>query len=281
MSDLFYGWYIKCQSETETLAVIPAMHRRNGSRSCSIQVITGEEAFTAVFPADSFSLKKGTIAVGKNRFGRQGILLSVHTPQLKIRGKLSFCQLSPLKYDIMGPFSLVPFMECRHSVMSMRHLVNGSVTVNGRDYVFCNGWGYWEGDRGRSFPKEYAWIQCCFQEGSLMLSVADIPLGVVRFTGVIGFVLWKGREYRIATYLGARAVKIEKGLIRIVQRDLEFTVRLPQSGACGLMAPRKGNMERTIHESAAGRAFYSFSKGGKNIFAFESKAASFEYEYPL
>lgn len=113
-----------------------------------------------------------------------------------------------------------------------------------------------------------------------MLSVADIPLAGLHFTGIIGVVLWKGREYRIATYLGARAVKIERGLIRIVQRDLELEVRLPEYASCGLMAPRQGNMVRTIHESAAGRAFYRFRRAGQTLFAFESNAASFEYEYP-
>ena len=41
-----------------------------------------------------------------------------------------------------------------------------------------------------------------------MLSIADIPFGAFRFTGVIGVVLLNGKEYRIATYLGATAVKI-------------------------------------------------------------------------
>lgn len=27
MSNFFYGWYLKCQSDTQTLAVIPAVHR--------------------------------------------------------------------------------------------------------------------------------------------------------------------------------------------------------------------------------------------------------------
>ena len=26
MSGSFYGWYLKCQSDTQTLAVIPAVH---------------------------------------------------------------------------------------------------------------------------------------------------------------------------------------------------------------------------------------------------------------
>lgn len=37
--------------------------------------------------------------------------LSIHTEELAVEGRLSYGALTPLKYDIMGPFSLVPFME--------------------------------------------------------------------------------------------------------------------------------------------------------------------------
>ncbi len=102
---------------------------------------------------------------------------------------------------------------------SMRHEVRGRVEVNGKLFDFSRGVGYWEGDRGRSFPKEYAWTQCLFKGGSLMLSVADIPMAKMHFTGIIGVVLWKGREYRLATYLGARVVVNRNGMLRIVQGD--------------------------------------------------------------
>ena len=52
-----------------------------------------------------------------------------------------------------------------------------------------------------------------------MLSVAEIPMAKMHFTGIIGVVLWKGREYRLATYLGARVVVNRNGMLRIVQGD--------------------------------------------------------------
>ena len=173
----------------------------------------------------------------------------------------------------------MPFMECRHSVWSMRHSVQGTVIINGEDYSFQNAWGYWEGDRGRSFPKKYIWTQCCFPDGSLMLSVADIPMAGIHFTGIIGIILWQGREYRMATYLGARAVLIQNKIVRIVQGNLELEVQLLEASGLPLKAPAKGNLVRTIHESAACRASYRFRKEGCTLFAFETDRASFEYEY--
>lgn len=279
MFHYFYGWYLKCQSDTQTLALIPAVHSAGNKRTCSIQVITDEDAWTVTYTGDSFRRTKGNIIIGKNRFGKKGIFLAIRTPELTVRGKLDFGPLFPLKYDIMGPFALAPFMECRHSVWSMRHPVRGAVDINGQKYFFQNAWGYWEGDRGRSFPKEYIWTQCCFRGGAVMLSVADIPMAGIHFTGIIGFVLWRGKEYRIATYLGARAVKIEDKAVRVKQGNLELDVRLLEESKRPLKAPVKGDMVRTIHESASCRAFYRFRKRGCTLFAFETDRASFEFEY--
>lgn len=279
MSNFFYGWYLKCQSDTQTLAVIPAVHRTGNKRTCSLQVITDNDAWTVTFTEDLFRRTRRNIFIGENRFGEKGIYLAIHTQELTVRGKLDFGPLFPLKYDIMGPFALVPFMECRHSVRSMRHSVRGNVYINGQKYSFENAWGYWEGDRGRSFPKEYIWTQCCFSEGSLMLSVADIPMAGIHFTGIIGVVLWRGKEYRIATYLGARVVRIQNKMVSVIQGDLKLDVRLLEASERPLKAPRKGDMVRTIHESASCRAFYRFCKGGCTIFAFETDRASFEFEY--
>lgn len=280
MRVFFYGWYLKCQSDTQTLAVIPAVHQAGQKRSCSIQIITDDNAWNVDFPADAFRRKGQNISIGKNRFGKRGVRLAIRTPQLHVKGELYFGPLSPLKYDIMGPFALVPFMECRHSVHSMKHPVCGNVYINGRNYSFQNGQGYWEGDRGRSFPQKYIWTQCCFPHGSLMLAVADIPIAGVHFTGIIGCVLWHGQEYRLATYLGARAVQIRNGRIRIVQGNLELEARLLEPSRHPLSAPDRGAMIRTIHESASCRAFYRFRKKGRTLFALKSEQASFEYEYP-
>ncbi len=275
----FYGWYFKCQSETQTLAVIPAVHNAKNTRTCSIQVITDHDAWAVTFSADSFKRTKGNLFIGENRFGEKGIRLAIYTPQLTVSGYLDFGQLLPPKYDIMGPFVLVPFMECRHSVRSMRHLVTGNVYVNGQEYSFRNALGYWEGDRGRSFPKEYIWTQCFFAGGALMLSAADIPMAGIRFTGIIGTVLWRGKEYRMATYLGARVVGIQNKTVRVIQGNLELEVRLLEAAKQPLKAPAKGDMVRTIHESASCRAFYRFRKNGCVLFAFETDKASFEFEY--
>lgn len=260
MKEYFEGWYFKIQTKDETIAIIPVIHGAGQNSTCSIQFISDAE--TCYFA--------------------------------KVKGQLKLSELTTIKYDIMGPFQFVPGMECRHSVYSMMHYVDGVITINGKDYFLEHALGYWEGDRGRSFPKEYAWTQCFIFDrrflpnikpvedlllGSLMLSVADIPLAGFHFTGIIGIVYWKGREYRFATYLGARVVQKENRRLLIRQGDMELEARLLEEQAHPLQAPVRGKMQRIIRENIRCKAFYRFRIKGKTIFAYEANDASFEYEY--
>ncbi len=148
----FYGWYFKCQSDAQTLAVIPAVHQTGRNRTCSIQIITKKQSWTVSLPGEAFRRRGRTISIGRNRFGERGIRLAVCAPGLKAEGRLKFGPLSPIKYSIMGPFSLIPFLECRHSILSMKHTVQGNVRINGETYYFKRAQGYWGETEGGPFP---------------------------------------------------------------------------------------------------------------------------------
>lgn len=280
MKGRFYGWYMKSQSDSQALAVIPAIHKSKKNSTCSIQIISNLGAWDVSFPAELYRKQGKTLWIGENRFSPEGMELEIDTPEWKVNGKLTYKELSPLRYDIMGPFVMVPFMECRHHVWSMKHTVNGTICVNDKIFEFRNADGYWEGDEGRSFPREYAWTQSFFDEGSLVLSVADIPIAGIRFTGVIAVISFQGKQYRLGTYWGAKAVEIRNGTIRIVQGDMELLVSLLEKAECALKAPVSGDMERTIREGITCKAKYRFSLKGTILFEFETDKASFEYEYP-
>jgi len=279
MRNYFCGWYCKCQNGTQTVAFIAAYHIKNNVKSCSLQVITEGGAWNVDYPFAEFHMDENGVKIGPNVFTKQGCHLAVSGPALTAEGSLNFGEFAPIAYDIMGPFQYVPFMECRHSVFSMKHRVDGVLSINGEAFSFDDGVCYIEGDRGYSFPKEYLWTQCCFDHGSIMVSVADIPFCGLRFTGVISAIHYRGREYRLATYLGARAVKIHDGEVVIRQGKKTLTVRRREDKGRPLAAPVGGDMKRTIRESAACRTCYHYQEDGKTIFEFESHRASFEYEY--
>ena len=280
MRDYFCGWYIKCQNGVQTVAFIAAYHITNNVKSCSLQVITDDGAWNVDYPFEEFHMDEQGVTIDSNVFTKQGCSLDVQTEGLSLRGELTFGEFAPIAYDIMGPFKFFPFMECRHSVFSMKHRVDGKLMLNGAEYAFDGGVCYIEGDRGHSFPSEYLWTQCCFPEGSVMLSVARIPYCGLRFTGVISAIHHGGREYRLATYLGARVVKLRDGEAVIRQGSRTLTVRRLEEKGHLLAAPVAGDMSRLIRESAACKAYYRLQEKGKTIFEFTSPMAAFEYEYP-
>jgi len=137
--------------------------------------------------------------------------------------------------------------------------------------------GYIEGDRGRSFPASYLWTQCLWKDGSLMLSVARIPFGGIRFTGCICALIFHDREYRLATYRGAKMAEWSARGAVLRQGKYRLEVQLLEQNAQPLRAPAAGSMCRTVQESLCARVRYRFWKGGRLIFDHTDAHAGFEY----
>jgi len=277
--DYFKGWYFKCFSENKTLAFIPAFHSSGNQETASVQIITDNAVFNIPFNSLKYRENPLCIVLENCVFSKKGIDINFKNDKLTVSGNLKFSAFSPLRYDIMGPFKFIPFMECRHSVYSMRHIVDGEIIINGQLFNFQNSLGYIEGDCGRSFPEKYIWTQCCFENCSLMLSVANIPFGLFCFTGIIGVVMLNGKQYRIATYLGAKVKSINENSVIVTQGNYKLCATLIKKNSLPLYAPISGKMDRTIHESASCEARYIFSYRGKVLYQFTSNRASFEFEY--
>ncbi len=67
--------------------------------------------------------------------------------------------------------------------------------------------------------------------------------------------------------------------MKIVQRGIKLEAQLLEDTEYRLQAPINGSMVRLIRESVTCHARYKFTKSGLTIFDFETKTASFEYEY--
>ena len=290
MKSYFEGWYFKQQTENNMLALIPAFHTDGrGNRTASIQIVTENEAWFVPLrgATEAVSRRPLSVRAGDSVFTLRGIDLNLVSGGLNAVGQLRFYNVTPVRGDIMGPFRFVPLMECRHSVFSVTHRVDGQVTINGAVRDFTGGVGYTEGDRGRSFPKRYVWAQCSWSDGSpcaLMISAAELSVLGREFTGVTGFVYLRGRELRLATYRGARAVSIGGGALIVRQGAYTLTARLLEEcaqspGAQILRAPLGGEMVRQIRERLSCRARFILTERDEVVFDFETDRASFEYEF--
>lgn len=282
----FEGWYFKHQNAEQTIALIPAYHiEQSGRASASIQIITDGQVWRAVFPADDFRAKKDRffVRIGSNTFGPSGIDIRLHTSRLQMEGSLRYSPLRAPRASTMGPFSYVPFLQCRHEVLSLSHRVEGRLLVNGTPYEFAPGLGYIEGDRGVSFPETYLWTQCSFSGGPygkdccVMLSIASIPFLGSEFIGCICCVYDGETEYRLATYRGVRILNWNARGAILSQGPYTLEVSLQDAAPQSLFAPNKGSMTRTIHESAACRVAYRFLRGKETILDTVSDRAGFEY----
>lgn len=282
-SSFFEGWYFRHQNDRETLAVIPAFHADSaGNPSASVQIITQEESFYIPFSAKDFQMHPSAFAlrIGNSFFCEGGILLDIRKKGVSLRGCLRYGDLTPIKSDIMGPFCYLPFMACRHGIISMNHSVTGNVTLNGKEHRFQNAAGYIEKDWGRSFPSKYLWTQCNrFQEAdcSIFLSAAEIPLGPFRFTGCIASIYYKGKELRMATYLGAKVLRYDDQEAVVSQGNLIFSITRLSRNSFTLRAPQKGEMSRIIKENPSCRVRYLLTRNGHPLLDLTGEQAGFEY----
>lgn len=276
----FKGWYFRCCAGEESVAFIPAYHTSGQHTQISLQVITKQT--TAQIPLRVLKYRERPlhIALPGCTFGEEGIVLHRAQDSFPIEGVLRFGSPMRPQYDIMGPFACVPRMQCRHRLYSLRHTVNGNITIGSQTLQFSSGWGYIEGDRGYSFPNNYVWTQSFLPNGSVMLSAADIPLCGTRFTGIIASVVLHGHEYRLATYLGAKITHLQQNSITVTQGKYTLTAKLLHENAQPLAAPVHGNMcLRSIHESVACTAYYRFVTDKNVLCECISDCAAFEWEH--
>ena len=279
----FEGWYLKCRTaEGRALALIPAYHVDSaGQRSASLQVITATASWWVDYPAESFSALAAVfwVRLGENRLCRRGLELRVETEGLGLRGALRFGPFTPLNTDIMGPFRFLPGLECVHGVLSMAHRLEGCLTLNGKVLDFNGGTGYLETDRGRSFPRRYLWVQCSCpaEQGSLMLAVAEVPVGPVRFTGCICGVRCGEQEYRLATDRGVRVTAWSAVGAELRQGTYRLRVELPAEEGRDLRAPEQGAMDRTVRERVQAPVRCRLWEGERTVLAWTDPCGSFEF----
>lgn len=268
----FEGWYFKHQRGEYAVSFIPG----RAAGGAFVQML--EEGKSRVFRVPSLSEELGVIRAGDCLFSRRGVIIELPG----VRGKIVYGAPTPLESDIMGPFRHLP-MECRHGVVSMSHTLSGSLTVNGRQHDLTGGRGYIESDCGTSFPEWYLWFQCvdAAEDCSVMISVARIPLGGCGFTGCICAVTHGGREYRLATYQGARVISAVPEHICVACGELLLEADVLRPGkAAELNAPVRGEMTGRVSERLSAAARVRLWDGGRCVLELRKCSASFEYVPP-
>lgn len=278
----FEGLYLKHQIGDRVFSFIISSHKgEDGLGYGCIQFITNEGSFYQNYPMEEcyIDTEEFLIKIGNNKFSNEGCRVRLKSQDMELDCNIKYGPFSELESDIMGPLKRIPFLQCRHKIISMTHEIRGFIDLNGEAIELTGGTGYIEGDRGYSFPKKYMWSQCNFKykgDHSIVLACADIPLPKGSFEGVFCQILYKGQSYRLATYQGAKILQKTNRSISIKQGKMRVYIMAMERGGHRLRIPNYGVLKGYVRENPAGRVRYIFYNEDKKIFDFVSRCGSFE-----
>lgn len=286
----FEGWYFKNTGNDFSISFIPGIHIENTKKCAFIQIITNSSSYYISYPFNEFKFSDNpfSISIGNNFFSLDKIKIDIQDINVNISGELYYnnhtkINTNTFSPNIMGPFSFIPFMECNHAILSMKHEITGFITINNKEYNFNNSIGYIEKDYGCSFPTSYIWAQSNNfknQNASFFLSIATIPLSLFSFRGFICSLIVDNKEYRFATYNGSKIIKYnisqDNFNIKLKNKDYLLHIYSNNQNSFSLKAPRCGSMEKEIYESIDSNIYVCLSKNDNILFEDTSKNSGLE-----
>ena len=291
----FEGWYFKHVSSdlSQVWSFIPGISLAGTQKHAFIQVINGITGKTdyVTYPVDAFTWdrKKFEVGVGRSRFTQNYMVLDMETENGKISGRIEYSNLvrypkKILSPGIMGWYSFIPFMECKHGIVSVNHRLAGALSIHEEIVDFSGGKGYIEKDWGTSFPEAWIWIQAntfLDSDTSFNFSVAKIPWLGNFFIGFIGFIYFRNTFYLYSTYNRSVLTKLhhegESLEIELKNHNSVLKVRALKKTFGELAAPVSGDMTRRIKESVDSEVFVElYNKNGQLLYKDSSQRAGLE-----
>lgn len=290
----FEGWYYKhvTQDLRQVWSFIPGISLNDKDPHAFIQVINGITGKTEYisYPKEKFTWDKNKLylKIGDSVFTENQININIDKGELKVSGELTYKNIvkypkSILSPGIMGWYSYIPTMECKHGIVSVNHEINGSLSINSSKIDFNGGKGYIEKDWGTSFPEAWLWIQANnFRErnSSFSFSVAKIPWRGRFFIGFIAFLFYQNKFFLFSTYNNSIINDLyyskESIELKMKNRNIVLKVNTRKSTFGELRAPVEGQMSRRIKESIDSDVSLSLFDGNKLLYSDSSKRAGLE-----
>ncbi len=291
----FEGWYFKHVSVNMeyVYSFIPGVALTSHDPHAFIQVIngiTGETDYIS-YPPDQFIWEKNSLhlRIGDSVFTDRYISLNIERENLSLSGHIDYSHIikyprSLLSPGIMGWYSFVPYMECKHAIVSVNHKLKGKIVLNGKSIDLNEGKGYIEKDWGTSFPEAWIWIQSnnfSDPETSFSFSLAKIPWLGRFFMGFISFLHLNGRFFLFSTYNNSTITEIRHDdtsvTVHLKSKNAVLRVNVVKNSFGELRAPASGDMSRRIKESIDSTVdLHLYDGHGKLIYEDTGKRAGLE-----
>jgi hypothetical protein len=263
----FEGWYYKHVSadRKHVWSFIPGVSLNSKKSHSFIQALNGRTGASYIFEYGvndfSASSRELDIHLGPSSFNSGGIKLELENGYVNIHGSIKYSGMEPYPSSlrnpgIMGWYSFVPLMECKHGVVSMHHSLHGGIHL-GQTYLdFEGGTGYIEKDWGSSFPESWVWLHCnTFNSSrcSFTFSVAKIPWLGSYFIGFISYLQYEGGFINFSTWSRARIEQLayRDNLLQVRISNAKYVLEVSafNNQAGQLKAPELGSMTRMIKET--------------------------------
>jgi len=286
----YEGWYFKQVDprSASRLSVIPGISLTDKGKHAFIQVFDGlgVKSYYLSYPIESFKPEKDPfcVRIGDSKFSLSGMELNIEG-DVSVNGSLSYSNHSlfhgsGIMRGIMGWYGYVPFLETYHGLVSMDHIVNGSVTINGEKQTFSGAHGYIEKDWGASFPQSWIWMQGnCFieEKTSLMISIAVIPWLGSSFIGHIAVFRVNDKLLNLSTYSGGKVKELEKTAagvrLKIETQKYALLVNAIGGEVVNLKSPEKGVMTGRTVESLSSTIEVSLLNKSDNKLIYTGKSS--------
>lgn len=293
-NNYFEGWYFKhVSASAETaFAVIPGISLSADSHAFIqfIDSVSGRSAYFR-YPLNEFKSdkRKFILRIGDSIFSSEGIGLDLRQHDLRINGKIDYYDNVTLKHTILRPgimgwYSYVPDMECKHGLISLNHFLGGTLFINGQKSKYSGGKGYIEKDWGNSFPESWIWLQCnnfTDEYISLMISVARIPWRGNSFTGFLGFIHIRGKTEIFATYNNSKIDYLKKvssdtSEMLITRGRKKLMINVSGKGYASIKAPVNGQMTDRIKDSLSSEVNIIYTVNDEIVYSGKGIRAGFE-----
>lgn len=285
----FEGYYFRhTTTKQQSISFIIGVSTFIEDPHCFIQIIQSHPATSHYirYPLECFKITKYpfTISIHKNSFTEHSCHIQIERTHLTCHADFHYGTFSPLKTimlnnHVMGPFQYLPAMECKHSIVSMNHDVEGTVIINQQNVVFPKGSrGYIEKDWGSSFPSSYVWIQANTfpTKTSFFCSIARIPYLSFVFPGFLCVLQYDQKQLVFATYLGSTLLYKNHDCIIFKHKEYTLLVEPTNHTTLPLVAPLKGHMNVVIKEGLQASLQLTLYKGKTKVFENTCNGAAME-----
>jgi tocopherol cyclase len=260
--------------------------------SCIIQIQDGNSGETTIIEVDTeeffASKKEFNVSVGKCRLSEKGLELMFCSGGIKLCGSIQFGKFE--KYPksltspgIMGPLSFNPFMTIHHAIISMNHIANGDININGKLYKLQNAKGYIEKSWGRFYPKSWTMIQCHtfnVENTSIFFVAAPATLQSKTIQGMLCFLKIGDKMYNLSMYKGAKIENVSHNkrlfFLEVSCQNIRFDATIIPRTYGSLKVPSPEIKEWMMHECLNATLHLNVYKDGEKILTAEGEQTSFD-----